>query len=82
LADDHCQHLQRARLPTAAADLRRLKPRERRDLYLRALGYRYNEIAELTCGAASASELDHAAAALDESEQRPTRDAGRSAAAP
>jgi DNA-directed RNA polymerase specialized sigma24 family protein len=48
LADDHCQHRQRARLPTAAADLRRLKPRERRDLYLRALGYRHNEIAELT----------------------------------
>jgi DNA-directed RNA polymerase specialized sigma24 family protein len=30
------------------ADLRTLKPRERRDLYLQALGYSYNEIAALS----------------------------------
>jgi DNA-directed RNA polymerase specialized sigma24 family protein len=30
------------------ADLRTLKPRERRDLYLQALGYRYHEIAKAT----------------------------------
>jgi DNA-directed RNA polymerase specialized sigma24 family protein len=31
-----------------AADLRQLKPRERRDLLLHAAGYRYDEIAEMT----------------------------------
>ena len=30
------------------ADLRTLKARERRDLYLQALGYRYSEIAQLS----------------------------------
>jgi hypothetical protein len=32
------------------ADLRTLKARERRDLYLQALGYRYKEIARLSRG--------------------------------
>jgi DNA-directed RNA polymerase specialized sigma24 family protein len=38
----HVEHAERV------ADLRTLKTRERRDLYLHALGYRYNEIAEAT----------------------------------
>jgi DNA-directed RNA polymerase specialized sigma24 family protein len=33
---------------TRIADLRRLKPREREALTLKALGYSYNEICELT----------------------------------
>jgi len=39
-----------ARIEHAArvADLRTLKPRERRELYLHALGYRYTEIAKLS----------------------------------
>jgi DNA-directed RNA polymerase specialized sigma24 family protein len=36
---EHCQRI---------ADLRTLKARERRELYLQALGYRYKEIAEAT----------------------------------
>jgi DNA-directed RNA polymerase specialized sigma24 family protein len=36
------------------ADLRTLKARERRDLYLQALGYRYKEIADLTASSYTA----------------------------
>jgi DNA-directed RNA polymerase specialized sigma24 family protein len=38
----HVEHTERV------ADLRTLKPRERRELYLQALGYRYSEIAKAT----------------------------------
>jgi DNA-directed RNA polymerase specialized sigma24 family protein len=37
------------------ADLRTLKARERRDLYLQALGYRYKEIARLSGAACVAA---------------------------
>ena len=42
------QVLARVEHTQRVADLRALKPRERRDLYLHALGYRYNEIAQAT----------------------------------
>lgn len=42
LALERLEHEQRV------ADLATLKPRERRELYLKALGYRYEEIDELT----------------------------------
>jgi DNA-directed RNA polymerase specialized sigma24 family protein len=42
LSFDRIVHEQRV------ADLTTLKPRERRELYLKALGYRYDEIAEVT----------------------------------
>jgi DNA-directed RNA polymerase specialized sigma24 family protein len=42
------QALARIEHAELVADLRTLKPRERRDLYLQALGYRYSEIAAAT----------------------------------
>jgi DNA-directed RNA polymerase specialized sigma24 family protein len=48
------QALARIEHAERVADLRTLKPRERRALYLKALGYSYNEICDLTAASYTA----------------------------